>query len=129
MKIKEIFKSLIILLPIFLCLLSCKKGGTGGNTTVVAIVTHHGKVISGAKVFIKYGSYNFAGTDTSKYNARQLTGIDGYTYFNSLSKGYYSFYAVGYDSTAKESVTGNAELKIKLKDKGAQLELTVPVVE
>ena len=107
--------------------MSCKKGGTGGNTTVITMVTHHGKTIQGAKVFIKYGSYNFPGTDTSKYNARQLTGIDGYTPFNNLTRGYYYFYAVGYDSTARQTVTGKAGLKIR--EKGAELELTIPVTE
>jgi len=124
-------KNKIILLLFLSAVLfyACKKGGTSGNTTVVTIVTHHGKAIANAKVFVKYGSYNFAGTDTSKYNSRQLTGEDGYTHFKNLAVGYYSFYCVGFDSTAGKAVSGNAEIKVKQKEKGAELELNIGVSE
>ncbi len=124
--LKIAITSVLISLSLAL-IISCKKGGTGGNTTVVIIVTHYGKAIAGAQVFVKYKSYSFAGTDTTGYDSKQLTGIDGYTHFKNLSVGYYSFYAIGYDSASATKVTGNAEIKIKQKEKGTELELNVPV--
>lgn len=108
---------------------SCKKGGTGGTTSIVTTVTHHGKAIAGAKVYVKYGSYNFPGADTSLYNSSQVTSIDGYATFKNLKYGYYQFYTVTFDSSVNSSVSGNAGLKVKMKDEGNELELNVPVTE
>jgi hypothetical protein len=110
-------------------LLSCKKGGTGGTTNIVTIVTHHGKAIPNATVYIKYGSYNYPGSDASLYNASQITGPDGYTNFKGLQYGYYQFYAVGFDSTSVSKVSGNAGIKVKHKDKAKELELGISVTE
>ena len=123
MKVKLIYILFLILV------LSCKKGGIGGSTTVVVTVTHHGKGIQNAKVYIKYGSYNFPGADTSIYKSKQITGTDAYTKFKNLKTGYYYFYVIGYDSTSMSVVTGNAGLKIKHKEIGNELEINVPVTE
>lgn len=124
MKLRFIY---IVILSI--ALYSCKKGGVGGNTSIVTTVTHHGKPIKNARVFVKYGAYNFPGTDTTIYNAKQVSNADGYTTFKDLKRGYYFFYAIGYDSAAATQVSGNAGLKIKHKDSGSELELHIGVTE
>ena len=123
--VNKIFISFVILAFTY----ACKKGGTGGNTNIVTIVSHHGKAIKNARVFIKYGAYNFPGIDTTIYNSKQLSGADGYTNFKNLKPGYYFCYAIGYDSTSATQVSGNAGLKIKQKDKGSELELRISVSE
>ncbi len=123
------FKQTYLLLLIIAFCFACKKGGTGGNTNIVTTVTHHGKAIKNARVFVKYGSYNFAGTDTTVYDSKQWSNSDGYTTFKDLKTGYYFFYAIGYDSASATKVSGNAGLKIKHKEKGLELELNIPVTE
>ena len=96
---------------------------------MITIITHHGKTVPGARVYVKYGSYNFAGDDTTEYDALQMTGSDGYTKFKGLKVGYYSFYAIGYDSATQSAVKGNAEIKVKRKDHNKECELGVSVTE
>jgi hypothetical protein len=116
-----------ILFP--LLLISCKKEGTGGSTTVATLVAHHSKRIPLATVYIKYGAKDFPGEDVSKYDASEVCDKEGHAHFEELQKGDYYFYAVGYDSAIAQIVKGGVPLKITRKDRGAHIDLDVAVVE
>jgi len=68
----------------------------GGNATVKGIVLHHSKPIANARIFIKYGTNNFPGTDTTLYDHQGIADLNGNFSFQ-LYKGKYYLYAIGYD--------------------------------
>lgn len=91
----KIFNYSIIALS-FLILLSCKKNQVGGSATVKGVVSHHGKAIADAYVYIKYDATEFPGDDYTLYNT--FVKADGSGNYNiPLYKGSYYIYARGYD--------------------------------
>lgn len=122
-----------LLLAIIACVAghSCKKNGTGGDSEIAVWVKHHGSLIPGATVYIKYGAKEFPGTDVSKYDASKVCGTAGHgaghTHFEGLLKGDYYLYATGYDSSIAMPVTGG--IPVKIKKNGEEVEAEVPVTE
>lgn len=60
--------------------------------------------------------------------------IDGeaneeHVHIENLRYGHYFVYAVGYDSSIAQTVTGGIALKIKWKERKQELDLKVPVTE
>lgn len=110
---------------------SCKKNGTGGESEIAVWVKHHSNLIPGATVYIKYGAKEFPGADVSKYDESKVTGTtghsNGHTHFEGLLKGNYYLYAVGYDSTISQTVTGG--LYVKIKKNHEHIETDIPVTE
>lgn len=91
----KIFNYSIIALS-FLILLSCKKNQVGGSATVKGIVSHHGKAIADAYVYIKYDATEFPGDDYTLYNTFVKADGSG-NYSIPLYKGSYYIYTRGYD--------------------------------
>lgn len=91
----KIFNYSIIALS-FLILLSCKKNQVGGSATVKGVVSHHGKAIADAYVYIKYDTTEFPGDDYTLYNTFVKADGSG-NYSIPLYKGNYYIYARGYD--------------------------------
>jgi hypothetical protein len=91
----KIFNYSIIALS-FLLLLSCKKNQMGGSATVKGVVSHHGKAIADAYVYIKYDATEFPGDDYTLYNTFVKADGSG-NYSIPLYKGNYYIYARGYD--------------------------------
>jgi hypothetical protein len=91
----KIFNYSIIALS-FLILLSCKKNQVGGSATVKGVVSHHGKAIADAYVYIKYDATEFPGDDYTLYNTFVKADGSG-NYSIPLYKGNYYIYARGYD--------------------------------
>ena len=76
----------------------CKKNELGGSSVVSGKVKHHSKSISGASIFIKFGTKDFPGEDTLQYDSKVI--CDGYGNFNidNFYKGDYYLYSVGKDN-------------------------------
>jgi hypothetical protein len=125
---KSIFSIIILTSAIFFT--SCKKDpGPGGNTTIATIVKHHGTVIPGATIYVKYGAKEFPGGSPTNYDASSIADNAGHTHFEDLNLGDYFFYAVGYDSTISEPVTGGIHYEITKKDKNKHVDVNIAVVE
>lgn len=87
--------SFIILLALGLAT-ACKKNQTGGKASVKGVVSHHGKPIADAYVYIKFNAVEFPGEDFSKYDTYVKADANG-NYSIALYKGSYYLFAKGYD--------------------------------
>ena len=105
---------------------SCRKAGTGGKSTVSGYVMHHSKRIPSAVVYIKYGAKEFPGTDVSVYDASVTAGTDAHYEIKNLRKGDYYIYAVGWDDSILQQVSGGISVKLKY-DKATTTD--IPVTE
>ena len=125
---KLIFLTLSLALGFFV---SCKKNGTGGENMITASPKHHGVLIPNATVYIKYGATELPGKNPSDYDDSKIairkSATDAHAHFDGLLKGNYYIYAVGFDSTVNETVSGGIGVKITSKS-GEQI-VDVPVVE
>lgn len=110
-----------------LLLPSCSKEGTGGKAIIKGMVMHHDKPISGATVYIKYGSQESPGTDITYYDDHVNADASANFQFVDLKKGDYYLFAVGYDSTIFLTVTGG--IPVQLKKKTETVQVSVPVTE
>lgn len=109
------FKYCIIGLS-FLILISCKKNQVGGNATVKGIVSHHGKAIANAYVYIKYDSTEFPGDDYTIYDTYVMADVSG-NYTIPFYKGSYFIYAKGYDYQIASPYIVKGGLSIAIRDK------------
>lgn len=110
---------------------ACKKNGTGGDNTIAAFPKHHGVTIPNATIFIKYGATELPGVsasdfDDSKVAVKEGSG-DAHAHFEGLLKGDYYIYAVGFDSTVNETVSGG--IAVKITKKSGEQDVDVPVTE
>ena len=110
---------------------ACKKSGTGGDAQINITVKHHEKLIPGASVYIKFGAKEFPGFNINEYDNHYFTGSSveeyGKTKIGNLLKGDYYLYAVGFDSSIFEKVTGG--IYVKLSKNNEQKTLDLPVTE
>jgi hypothetical protein len=123
---RNLFTTLFI---IGLLVASCKKNGTGGESSISTSVEHHDLPIPGSRVYVKYGTKDFPGSDVSQYDASFLTDGSGKVTVEGLRYGDYYFYGVGYDSSINEAVTGGTSIRIKWSDRKENTTLVVPVTE
>lgn len=114
MKTKQILFALSFL--ILLITTACKKEGTGGKSSVKGNVKHHSVLIPNAKVYIKYGTKDFPGSDVSTYDSNVLADANGYYEIKNLQKGDYYLYGVGYDPNISENVFGGLPIKLRNKE-------------
>lgn len=121
----------LILTLAMLSFIACKKNGTGGENTIAAYPKHHGTLIPNATVYIKYGATELPGKNPSDFDDSKIavrkSATDAHAHFDGLLKGDYYIYAVGFDSTINEAVSGGVGVKITTKS-GEQI-VDVPVVE
>jgi hypothetical protein len=123
MKKFKLFVTTLIILT-----LGCtEKPGTGGKNTLVAIVKHHGLVIPNATVYIKYGSTEFPGENTSLYDDYKTAGSDGRVEFRNLKRGDYYLYGVGFDNAINQTVVGG--IPVQLFQKAGEKLIDLPVTE
>ena len=110
---------------------SCKKNGTGGDNSIAAFPKHHGTTIPNATVYIKYGASDLPGVNASDFDDSKIAVKEGTTaahaHFEGLLKGDYYIYAVGFDSTVNETVTGG--IAVKITSKSGEKDVDVPVTE
>jgi hypothetical protein len=102
-----------------LSIVACKKNGTGGENTIAAFPKHHGVTIPNATVFIKYGATELPGINASDFDDSKVAIKEGsgaaHAHFEGLLKGDYYIYAIGFDSTVNETVSGGIAVKISKK--------------
>ena len=119
----------IFLFVLTISLFACKKEGPGGKAKVYGTVAHHGAVIPGATVYIKYGATDFPGTDISVYERSYPVDVSGNYAIGSLVKGDYYVYAVGFDTDSQgitEKLTGGVAFTLTKKD---NKQVDIPVTE
>jgi hypothetical protein len=108
-----------------LFLSACTKNKLGGDSEVKGFVMHHSKFIGEARIFIKFNSSEFPGSDTSLYDVRIISDPKGYYSFKCY-KGNYFLFGKGYDILSKEKVSGGIPVKVRSKE---NLEMTIAVTE
>ena len=110
---------------------SCTKEGMGGKVNIIAYPKHHSKPIPNSMVYIKYGTIDFPGSNVSMYDdslkATTNSTTDPSSKFESLNKGKYYLYSVGWDSAIAQVVSGGLPVEIKIKS--GDLEVVIPVTE
>lgn len=105
-------KHLIIVLAFgALFLQSCKDEVpevAAGNVAVNIYVKHHSIAIPNSKIFIKYNTLQFPGTDTTKYDSFVVTDGNGYYKLQNIGNGQKEMvlYAKGYDNNVSAPVWG-----------------------
>jgi len=120
----------IALILCVVALVACKKNGTGGDNAIAAFPKHHGTSIPNATVYIKYGAAELPGVNASDYDDVKIAiqeGTTAHAHFEGLLKGDYYIYAVGYDSTVSEIVSGG--IAVKVKTKTGEQDIDLPVTE
>ena len=123
----------LFILSVFVTLAfsACKKKAEKADVAVY--VKHHGVLISGATVYVKYNAEEFPGTDPSLYDESKVCGTTGHgighAHFEGLDAGNHYFYSVGYDSTIMDDVMGCIGLKIEESSVKQDLDLDIPVTE
>lgn len=121
----------IAFMAAILSLTACKKNGTGGDNTIAAFPKHHGVTIPNATVYIKYGATDLPGKNASDFDDAKTAVKEGSgdadCHFEGLLKGDYFIYAVGYDSTVSEIVSGG--IAVKITSKSGEKDVEIPVTE
>lgn len=125
----------VFLLSFVLFLFSCKKAGLGGKATLAVTVKHHDLVIMNHigypdTVFFKYNAKDLPGTAASDFDT-YFVGEEGedHVHCEELKPGNYYIYAVGFDTTISQRVTGGMPFTIKGKDKDSEQDIDIAVVE
>ena len=117
-------KSLLLIPAACLLFAGCKKNLAGGNAEISGNVSHHGRPIGMAKIFVKYAATEFPGTDTSVYDADTRADAMG-KYSFKCYKGEYYLYARGTEQGTL--VTGGVPVRVRSKEKvAADIPLSEP---
>ena len=120
-------KKYISLLLLASFLFACTKEGPGGKATIKGAVMHHTKLIPGTVVYIKYGATESPGKSPSNYDASVTSDASANYKFESLQKGHYYLYGIGFDSTISLPVSGG--IPVEIKDASGTVSTNVPVTE
>jgi len=105
----------------------CKKNQLGGKSEVSGYVKHHANVMPGARIFIKTGTQDFPGSDTTKYD--HVVKADERGFFKiSFYKGEYYLYGVVYDYNLNPPEWASGGLPIRLRT-NEDMEITLAVTE
>ena len=122
------FSALIVSILAFT---ACKKNGTGGDNSIAAFPKHHGTSIPNATVYIKYGATDLPGVNASDFDDSKIAVKEGssavHAHFEGLLKGDYFIYAVGFDSSINEAVSGG--IAVKVTSKAGEKDVDIAVTE
>jgi len=109
---------------------SCKKGDTGGDATLVAHIAHHTTPIKGATLYIKFDAKELPSNPTTDYDLKIIgESNENHIHVEGLRYGNYYLYAEGYDSTIMAPVKGGTPVKIKWGQRKKEIDTDVPVTE
>lgn len=100
--------------------------GPGGKGEIKGTCAHHARLISGTRVYIKYGTVNSPGTDPAAYDDSTVAGTDARFSFKELEKGTYYLYGIGYDSSISMPVSAGVPVVLDRKEVE---EILIPVTE
>ncbi len=127
--------SVLFVVIVMASILSCKKAGTGGNSTLVVYLKHHSLVIpnhigSPDTVFLKFNAKDLPGTTAADFDT-YFVGEDGedHVHCEELKPGNYYLYGAGFDTTISQRVTGGIPITIKHSDKDSEIDIDLPVTE
>jgi len=115
----------IFLLPFLFS--SCGKEGLGGEAVIKGYVKHHSAPIPNAVVYIKFGSKESPGSNTSSYDESVTADANAFYEITGLKKGDYYLYGVGMDTAISKAVVGGIPVEIKKRKEVVQAD--VPVTE
>jgi hypothetical protein len=111
-------------------LFSCKKGDTGGDATIAGHVKHHSTPIKGATVYVKFDEQELPSDPTNNYDLKIVgEANEDHVHIEGLRYGKYYLYAVGFDSTIMQTVTGGVPVKIKWSERKEEIETDIAVTE
>ena len=109
---------------------ACKKNGTGGDATIAAMPAHHGKMIKGATVFIKFKATELPSSPETNYDLKVVGDAkEDHVHIEGMLPGNYFLYAVGYDSAISLPVKGGVAVTIKNSEKKKEIDVEIPVTE
>lgn len=112
---------------------ACKKNGTGGEAIVAAMPAHHGKMIKGATVYIKFKATEMPENPTTNYDLKVVGDpLEDHVHIEGLLPGKYYLYAVGIDSALvapNNVVDGGVPLTIKYSERKSEIDVDIPVSE
>jgi hypothetical protein len=118
-----------------LLLAGCTKEGLDGKATFVVKPKHHETPIASSaayrdSVFVKFDVSEIPADPTHDYDALVVgeVGAD-YIRVEHPTKGNYSIYCTGWDTSFNERVTGGVTIEIKRKQCKDEIVVEVPVVE
>lgn len=120
--------SILILLISAFAVFSCKKNGFGGSSGVSGIVSHHGKPIPDATIYIKFNAKDFPGEDLSVYDGKVYSNVNGYYEITNFYQGDYYLYAIGYDYAISAPYVVDGGLSVSLGSKERK-DIDIPVGE
>ncbi|MFZ9454079.1 MAG: hypothetical protein ACO27Q_02510 [Bacteroidia bacterium] len=117
----------ILIASMLLFLNACKKNKLGGSASMQLQISHHGKSISKARVFIKCNASNFPGSDTLNYDAAFTCNEDGKVQI-AVYPGQYYLWASGMDYSVPPPYIVNGGIPVTMRF-NEQRNLQVPVSE
>ena len=120
----------IILIIAVVALASCKKNSQGGDAEIAAFPQHHGKPIKGCTLYVKFGAKDLPNDPTNNYSLK-IVGEENedHVHVENLRYGKYYLYAVGFDSSIMQTVSGGIAAKIKWGERKKEIDVNVPVTE
>ena len=129
------------ILCVLLCytVTGCGKKNTvipSGDVSIEVYVKHHQVPIAYSKVFVKYNTLVFPGTDTNLYDTYKIADLNGYLRFDNLENGNKEFvlFAIGidpdWDSSHNTKVWGYVPIAITTSPgESKETKVTIPVSE
>ena len=134
---KTVFSLAVLALAAF-TISSCTKknsctAGASGAVTIAAFPKHHGEdILSKASypdtVFLKFNTKNSPGTNLAAYDKYFVGEVgEDHVHMAGLSCGDYYIFAVGFDSTINQRVTGG--IPFSFTQTSGEIDLNIPVVE
>lgn len=117
----------IVISIILLSFIACKKNQIGGKSDVLGVVKHHSTPMPGARVFVKFGTEDFPGQDTTKYDYVVKTNDKG-EFKISFYKGKYYLYGVVFDYSLNPPAWASGGLPLKLRT-NEDINITLAVTE
>lgn len=124
-----------ILAVVSLFFAACTKESLDGEATLVVKPAHHGTpIVSSAtyqdSVFVKFDATEIPADPTHDYDALIVGAVgEDHIHVEHPTKGNYSIYCTGWDTSINERVKGGVVIEIKRKDRKDEIVVDVPVTE
>ncbi len=115
--------------------LGCTKEGLDGDATLVVKPAHHGDPIISTvayrdSVFVKFNVTEVPADPTRDYDALIVGEVgEDHIHVEHPTKGNYSIFCTGWDTSINERVTGGVTIEIKRKERKDEIVVNVPVTE
>lgn len=85
-----------------------------GNLTLKVHAMHHQWLVPDLPVYLKKNSTSWPGTDSTKYELKTVTDVDGNCEFDHLFPGSYYLFAHGFDVNAGTDVIGYHAIELNV---------------